>query len=400
MADKTDIGRRRFLHAGAATGVGAILLTGCGRGNSDSARGNEPANNSESEPDKSQPKRLDKRGTVVGGGALPGGQFFVGITDLDATNPEARHPQDIGFLGHGFTPRLDRPEVVMITEKHGEGCVEYDLKQGKVLRRVAAAPGREFYGHSAFSPDGKLWYCTEAETGNGSYDGVLSVRDANTLELRDKMFPTHGVAPHDCILIDEGATVVITNGGGPVDHADEPASVAYVDVKTGNARKLLTFKNPKINAGHIAMSSKGELVCVSAPRDGIESTSPDFRGAISFYHPDRDEFITADDPIREKMKSETLSVAFDEVTRVVAATNPAGNLVTFWDFDSGKLVKSLDQFKVPRGVSLTLDGKFFVLTHDASTMLTLIDAETLEPQGAPVVDQSFISGSHNYIFDL
>lgn len=389
--------RRRFLQAGALIGAGMVLLPGCGNGNnistsntSDNAAGPVP------EP----PRRLDKRGTVVGGGALPGGEFFVGIVDLDAAKPAARHPQDIGFLGHGFTPRIGKPEIVMITEKHGEGCVEYDLKQGKVLRRVPAPSGREFYGHSSFSPDAKLWYATEAETDDGSYSGVLAVRDADSLELRDKTFPTHGVAPHDCILVDDGETLVITNGGGPLGNSDEPAGVAYVNVKTGEARKVLKFKNAKINAGHIAMSSKGELVCVSAPRDGIESSSDDWRGAITFYHPGKDEFVTAEDPIRARMKGETLSVAFDEVTRVVAATNPSGHLLTFWNFDTGKLVKSTDQFKSPRGVSLTLDGKFFVLTHDVSTMMTLIDAETLEPQSAPVVDQCFISGSHNFIFDL
>src|SRR5690606_26573025 len=135
--------------------------------------------------------------------------------------------------------------------------------------RVKTVGGREFYGHSSFSPDGKLWYCTEAETGDGSYHGVLAVRDADSLELRDKTFPTHGVAPHDCILIDDGATLVITNGGGPLDRDDELPCVAYVDVKTGEARRVLKFSNRKINAGHIAMTSRGELVCVSAQREGI-----------------------------------------------------------------------------------------------------------------------------------
>jgi hypothetical protein len=379
-----------------------MVLAGCGAGNNAPAKGNKPGNTPGNEvsekPDDTGPKRLDKRGTVVGGGKNSANQFFVGIIDLDAAALKARHPQDIGFLGHGFTPRIGKTHIVMITEKHGEGCVEFDLNSGKVLRRIRPGAGREFYGHSAFSPDAKLWYSTEADT--ASYAGVLAVRDADSLELRDKTFPTHGVAPHDCILVDDGETLVITNGGGPLGNTNEPACVSYVNVKNGEARKVLKFKDPKINAGHIAMSSKGELVCVSAPRKGIESNDKDWRGAISFYHPDRDEFITTEDPIRERMISETLSVAFDEVTRYVGATNPAGDLVTFWDFDTGKLVKTMDQFKSPRGITLTLDGKYYVLTHDQTTMMTLIDAQTLEPQSAPIVDTSYITGSHNFIFDI
>ncbi|MCB9893003.1 MAG: DUF1513 domain-containing protein [Planctomycetes bacterium] len=405
MDQQPDNHRRRFIQAGAVAGAG-LLVTACGGGNNATGNGpylNEPGNQPADNADTTPPAP-GKLGTVVGGGVMADEQgakaFFTGVIDLDAEKPAARPIEGIGFLGHGFTPRLDKPHVVMITEKHGQGCLELDLTGGKVLRKVTPGAGREFYGHSAFSPDGKLWYCTEADTEDGSYNGVLAIRDAQSMELRDQTFPTHGVSPHDCILIDDGATLVITNGGGPVGHADEPACVAYVNVKTGEARKLLKFKNDKINAGHIAMTSRGELVCVSAPRDGIDSASDDWRGAITFYHPDKDSFVTADDPIRSQMKGETLSVAINEKTMIVAATNPAGNIVTFWDFKTGKLVKSLTDFKSPRGISLSLDGRWFILTHDQATNLTRIDADTLEPEARPAVETSYISGSHNFVFDL
>jgi hypothetical protein len=403
MPGATDNSRRRFIQAGAVLGA-SMLLPACGGG--DNTPGNAPGNAPDNEcaHPPGGPWRLERLGVIVGGGALPkdggGKEFYVGITNLDAASPQAKPVSGIGFLGHGFTPRIDKPHVVLITEKHGQGCLELDLLAGKILRRVKAGQGREFYGHSAFSPDGKLWYSTEANTEDGSYDGVLAVRDADSLELHARTFPTHGVSPHDCILIDDGDTLVITNGGGPVDRADEPASVAYVNVKTGEARKLLKFKDGRINAGHITMTSKGELVCVSAPRDGIADTSDDWRGAITFYHPREDRFVTADDPIRARMKGETLSVAIREETMVVGATNPAGNLVTFWDFKTGRLIKALEGYKSPRGISLTLDGRYFAVTHDVYTHVTLIDAETLEPLGKPLVDQSFISGSHNFVFDL
>jgi uncharacterized protein len=393
MDGMTDFARRRFLQTGMLAGAG-MLLAGCNRSNDTAPPGNQEADV------PAYPPRLDIRGTLVGGGAGVGGTFFVGINNLDRPTPDASYIEGVGFLGHGFTPRIDKSHVVLVTEKHGQGCCEIDLKARTVLRRVKTVAGREFYGHSAFSPDGKLWYCTEANVGDGSYGGVLAVRDAASMELRDEDFPTHGIAPHDCILVDDGDTLIITNGGGPIGNPDQPACVSYVDVKTGKARKVLKFKSEKVNAGHIAISSKGELVCVSAPREGIGSGSEDFRGAISFYHPARDAFLTADDPIRAKMHGETLSVAFDEKTRVVAATNPSGHLVTFWDFDTGKLIKAITDFKAPRGVSLTLDGRFFALTHDERTHITLIDADTLQPDSEPVVDQSFISGSHNFVFNL
>lgn len=396
MPGTFDNSRRRFLQAGSLAGA-SLLAASCGGGNNAPA----PTNQNADAPPAPVPGKL---GTAVGGGKLAdeagNAMFYVGVVNLDVASPNARPIPEIGFLGHGFTPRIDKPHVVLITEKHGQGCCEVDLLQGRILRRVKTVAGREFYGHSSFSPDGKLWYCTEADTGDGSYHGVLAVRDADSLELRDEAFPTHGVAPHDCILIDDGATLVITNGGGPLDHDNELPCVAYVDVKTGEKRRLLTFKDKRINAGHIAMTSRGELVCVSAPREGIPSSDPAFLGAISFYDPARDTVTTAEDPVRAKMKGETLSVAINEKTMIVGATNPAGNIVTFWDFLSGKLVKQYEDFKSPRGISMSLNGKYFVLTHDQATQITLIDAETLEPQDKPLVDTSYISGSHNFVFDL
>jgi hypothetical protein len=394
--------RRRFMAGGVV--AGATLLAACGKDATGDNTGNA------AQPATPREFKRGNLGTIIGGGkmASPGGQvqFFVGLVDLDADTPKAQVIENIGFLGHGFSPNPVNPSTAIVCEKHGPGCCEIDLVKRKVLRRIKTVPGREFYGHGAFTPDGKTFYATEANTGDNSYDGVLAVRDGESFELRPEKFPTHGVSPHDCILVDDGDTLVVTNGGGPVDNADEPAGIAYVNVRTGEARRKLKFKDGKINAGHIAITGKGELVCVSAPRDGIPqhkdgAPNPEWRGAITFYDPHKDRLVTADDPIRAKMRGETLSVAIHEPSMVVAATNPSGDLITFWDFHTGKLVHHIEgEFKWPRGISLTLDGNYFAVTYDEQTHLQLIDAETFKPISAPRVETSYISGSHNIAYDL
>lgn len=397
--------RRRFLAGSLAAGAG--LLAACGNG--DNLAPNRPPANAGGDAKLPREFKRGALGTVIGGGVAEvdgAKQFFIGIVDLDADKPQARTINDVGFLGHGFSPNPVKPTTAVVCEKHGQGCCEVDLVQGKVLRRVRTTQGREFYGHGAFTPDGKLFYCTEAEVGDSSYAGVLAVRDGESFELKAENFPTHGVAPHDCILVDDGATLVITNGGGPVTSPDEPAGIAYVDVKTGAARRVLKFRDEAINAGHIAITARGEVACVSAPREGIPQTkegepNPAWLGAISFYDPATDKLVTAEDPIRTKMKGETLSVAIHEPSMVVAATNPAGDLVTFWDFKTGKLVHKIEgDLKWPRGISLTLDGNYFAVTYDRETRLVLLDAETFQPVAGTTVDRSFISGSHNLVYRL
>jgi hypothetical protein len=293
----------------------------------------------------------------------------------------------------------------VVCEKHGPGCCEVDLAKGRVLRQIKTVESRQFYGHGAFTPDGRTFYATEANTGDESYKGVLAVRDGDSFELKGETFPTHGVAPHDCILVDDGETLVITNGGGPIDVPNEPASIAWVNVRTGEAKRILKFKDDRINAGHIAITKRGELACVSAPRDGIPqnkdgNANAGWLGAISFYDPRSDKLVTADDPIRAKMRGETLSVAIHEPSMIVAATNPTGDLITFWDFRTGKLVHSISDYKLPRGISLTLDGNYFAVTHDPQTKLALIDAETFKPVQNADVGLTYISGSHNIAYKV
>jgi uncharacterized protein len=389
-----NFARRRFLGAGLIAGAG-VALAACGRGEAP-----EPAPSAEPPTPSPRPLQRGGLGYVLGGGQadLDGQRdFFLGIVNLDSTAAALTIP-GVGFLGHGISPNPARPRTALVFEKYGPGCCEVDLVERRVTRRVSTVAGREFYGHGAFTPDGRTLFCTEAHVHDGSHSGVLAVRDGESLELKGADFPTHGVFPHDCLLVDDGETLVVTNGGGDYGNLDEPAGVSFVNVKTGELRRALRFREDRINAGHIAISSRGELVVVSAPRNGIASSDPRWRGAISFYTPGG-ELITAQDPITARMKGETLSVAIHEPTMTVAATTPAADLLTFWDFRGARLIKAYEgEFKRPRGVSLTLDGRYFAVTYDELTHLVLLDAQTLEPVADSYVDTSYIAGSHNLVY--
>ena len=387
--------RRRFLQTSALMGAGMVLIPACGGSSTDPLHGG---------PEKPGRSKRGHLGTVIGPGRAMDketGQlaYFVGILNLDAEIPQVKLIRDIDFFGHGVTPNPVKPKTAVIFQKHGKGSCEVDLENARVLRKIETVHEREFYGHGAFTPDGKTLFCTEAITGDDSYDGVVAVRDGESFELTGT-FPTYGIAPHDCRLIEDGNTLVITNGGGPVGHDDKLPSVTYVDVKTRQLKTELKFSTPRINAGHLDMTSRGELVVVSAPRDGMDESKPDFLGAISFYAPGG-KMRTAHDPIGSKMISETLSVAIHEPTMVVGATNPKGNLVTFWDFETGRLVKAIEgEIPNPRGISVTLDGRYFAVTYDDLTHLILIDAQTLEPVRDSYLESTYISGSHNITYDL
>jgi hypothetical protein len=329
-----------------------------------------------------------RKGTIIGPGRFVDtrtGQmsFVLCLFDLDHGSSRT---VDMSFFGHGLAVHPQEPWRAAMFEKKGAGACELDLRAGRVLRPLTTPTGRAFYGHGAYSRDGKLLFATENEL--DTRDGLVAVRDAATLRELGR-FPTYGKSPHDCHLIDDGRTLAITNGGGTIDE-DAPPSVTFVDVASEKLLEKLVFETPRINAGHLALTRGRDLVASSAPRDGLPKTA---LGGVTMRK-GSGRFATMSEPaeVIGRMVGESLSLCIEEKTGVVGVTNPDGNIVTFWDLAQERLVKKLD-LPAPRGIAQTLDGEHLVLSYGAGT-LTLLDPRRLEPVPERRIEKSMLSGSH------
>jgi hypothetical protein len=363
-----EASRREFLRAAAAATT-AFGLAGCSAG------------------------RPTRRGAIIGAGRFlttdTGKMTHVlCVFDLDGGRSRAI---SMDFFGHGLAFHPSERNRVVVFEKKGPGACEIDLGTGRVTRPIATPATRAFYGHGAFSRDGQVLFATEnhLETRNG----LIVIRDAQTYrELGE--FPTYGQSPHDCHLIDVGKTLAITNGGGPVDSAALP-SVTFVDVASTKLLERLTFETPRINAGHLALSAKRDVVAISAPREGLSRES--LGGVTIRTGSGPFQTVTSPEDVIARMVGESLSLCIDDRRRTVGVTNPDGNIVTFWDLDQKRLVKHLD-LPAPRGLARTLDGGSLVLSYGQGT-LALLDPESLTPAPTPVIASSTLSGSHIFGWD-
>jgi hypothetical protein len=255
------------------------------------------------------------------------------------------------------------------------------------VRGVVPARDRWFYGHGAFSPDGKLLYTTETVNGIGT--GVIGMRDATTLDYLGE-FPTYGENPHDCHLIEGGRILLVTNGGGALGTAQRP-SVTYVEVASRRLLEKLELDSDRFNTGHVSVDGSDGLVVVSAPRKGLTDRET---GAVHLRRA-RDKLRTMDDPpqVAARMLGEALSVEVHPPTGIAAVTHPVGNMVTFWTVAGQKLLKVLELPRA-RGLTLTRDGRNFVVSYGESAELAEIDPETLELVQGSGLSQSFLTGSH------
>jgi hypothetical protein len=362
--DSQGPSRRDFLRAAGAATLGASLGGACAL------------------------RTAARKGMIVGAGRFlttdTGRMTYVlCVFDLDGDRSRALTME---FFGHGLAFHPQEPQRAVVFEKKGAGCCEVDLRTGRVTRAIRTPPHRAFYGHGAFTRDGQALFATEnhLETNNG----LIVIRDAKTFQELGE-FPTYGQSPHDCHLVDEGKTLVITNGGGLVE-TDALPSVTFVDARSTKLLEKLTFETPRINAGHLAISARRDVVAISAPRDGLPRESQGGvtirTGAGPF------ETMTRPQEVVQRMIGESLSLCIDDGRRVVGVTNPDGNIVTFWHLDQKRLVKHLD-LPAPRGIARTLDGSSLVLSYGQGT-LALLDPETLTLRPAPVVATSTLSGSH------
>jgi hypothetical protein len=300
------------------------------------------------------------------------------------------------FVGHGFAPNPARPHIAALFEKRGKGACEVDLTAGTMIRPIETAANRKFYGHGAYSADGSLLYATETIT-EGNFDGVIVVRDAETLQVLGE-FPSFGPRPHDCIMIDGGNTMVITNGGGFV--GEEPGSVTYVDVNTQQLLDKLEIDNHDMNAGHVAVSAVGDIAVVSAPREGMDYANN--CGGLSIGSANR-PFSAIREPssLTASMLGESLSVCIDENNRVAAVTTPAANLVSFWNLDSGELLHNIE-VPMPRGITLTQNGQYYALSYGQSEqerIVSLLHTDDFRPVAGHDM-YAHMAGSHIFSYSF
>ena len=114
------------------------------------------------------------------------------------------HTVDLPDRGHDITFDPVSGRSVVFARQPGTFAVVFDpAGQGEPVT-IQSVAGRHFFGHGVFSPDGALLYATENDFDNAA--GMVGIYDARSGFARIGEFPTHGVGPHELLLLDDGRT--------------------------------------------------------------------------------------------------------------------------------------------------------------------------------------------------
>ena len=253
--------------------------------------------------------------------------------------------------GHAAAAHPRQPLAVSFARRPGRFALVVNCAEGKTKARLDAPPGRHFYGHGAFSSDGKTLFTTENDFQNAR--GMIGLWDVPNDFARIGSFASGGVGPHDLCVMPDGETLVVANGGVET-HPD----AGRQKLNLPSMRPTLSYLSldgtlleqqeppPKWHQNslrHLAVHDDG-LVAIACQWQGDATASPPLlathrRGApLTFYE-------TGDDIWRDA-KGYLGSVALSGDGREIAVTGPRGSLAIVTDIQ-GRLKRKLqDPFVV------------------------------------------------------
>lgn len=244
--------------------------------------------------------------------------------------------------GHSFAIDAPRRRAVAFARSPGRHAVAFDVDGKAGPTAIVTAPGRHFFGHGIFTPDGRLMLASESDYEAGA--GVTGVYDATGSFRRIGEFRTGGVGPHEIVLMPDGRTVCVANGG-ILTHPDYERlklnldtmkpNLTYLDALTGETVEQVELEPAlhRLSIRHLTIDAAG-AVWFGCQYEGDPADRPALvgrhvRGRAPELFPGPAETLRA-------LDNYVGSMAIDRSGTIVATSSPRGGLIVFWDAATGR----------------------------------------------------------------
>ncbi|MFA5899051.1 MAG: DUF1513 domain-containing protein [Hyphomicrobium sp.] len=280
-------------------------------------------------------------GDLIAACRRPDGAYSVVILSLDGTIL-----RELPLEGRGHDIALDRAsgQAVVFARRPGSFALAFDVHGRRDPVLFTTPVNRHFYGHGTYSHDGRLLYATEHD--NETRNGLIGVYDATGGYRRIGEFPTYGIGPHEAILLADGRTLAVANGGIET-HTEtgreklnldsmEP-SLAFVDVATG--RLMSQHKQSrdlhKLSIRHLVQDTQG-AVWFGCQWEGADADAPELIGCAGLDAPLR--IIEPSKPMGVTLAGYIGAMAVSGDGRLVAASAPRAGRIVYVDTERFAIV--------------------------------------------------------------
>lgn len=253
--------------------------------------------------------------------------------------------REIALSARGHDVAYHRPSgrVVVFARRPGNFAVAFELDRTSPPHIFTGGEGRHYYGHGGFSRDGRLLYASENDIAGER--GVIGIYDVRRGYKKIGEHPSYGIDPHEIILLADGKTIAVGNGGidtvpsawrAKLNLDTMQPSLVLLDAESGKliAKHEMSGELKSLSIRHIAQDKAG-LIWFGGQWEGSPSETPQLVGSAG---PDR-ELRLVDAPGGGKdLRGYIGAMAVSNDGRFIAASAPKAGHVLYVDSESGKVV--------------------------------------------------------------
>ncbi|MEP9372323.1 DUF1513 domain-containing protein [Mesorhizobium sp. KR1-2] len=291
--------------------------------------------------------------------------------------------------GHDVTFDPVSGQSAVFARQPGTFFVVFDHTGRREPLTVNSIAGRHFFGHGVFSQDGALLYVTENDYDNAA--GVVGIYDARDGLRRLGEFPTYGVGPHELLLLADGRTLAIANGGiethpdfgrAELNLPTMKPSLVFVDRISGDLleRHELPPALHQLSIRHMDADASG-TVWFGCQHRGPATEKPLLVGSA---RRGRDlKLLDMPEDVLAGFRNYIGSVAANPDAGTVAVSSPEGNVFAVIEAASGKVIARHDVQEV---CGLAPDHAGFRATTGTG--------DILGPDGGDVREPDYVWDNH------
>jgi uncharacterized protein len=282
--------------------------------------------------------------------------------------------QKLPDRGHSFAAGGPEGKAVIFARRPGTFALAFDPNRQIEPLLFSAPEGSHFYGHGLFSPDGKLLYATENAYETG--DGMIGIYDVAFGFKRIGAFPSGGIDPHDMVLMADGKTLCVANGG-ILTHPDSgrqklnlgtmKSVISFIDLKSGTLLEThdLPASLQRLSLRHMAADATGGI-WIGGQFEGDAADRPPLIARVAFgeglvmpeFAPD----------ITNAFGNYVGSVAASADGKRIAFTSPVGGAMLVVDANNAAPVETKT---IPKVCGVVASGTDFLISTENGDMGSL-----------------------------
>ncbi|OAV55785.1 hypothetical protein A6U98_32685 [Rhizobium sp. WYCCWR10014] len=278
---------------------------------------------------------------------------------------------------HGMAFSASTGKTVAFARRPGTYAMVFDPWNKSEPVVINSREDRHFYGHGAFSPDGRLLYASENDFDGNR--GMIGLYDATDRFARIGEFETYGIGPHDMAVSDDGRLLIVANGGiethpdfgrTKLNLGEMQPSLALIDAATGALveKHVLPAEWAELSTRHVDLDGEGRI-WFACQYEGHRKDLPPLVG--HFAKGEDLTFIDLPEETTRRLANYVGAIAVNRREGLVGITSPKGGASVTLDAKSGKV---LAETVVPdaAGIAPARSG-FAVSSYDGDFLSTRSD---------------------------